>query len=302
MILYRITVVCITLFVWIHSAYAEDANQTSVNDPLASVKIIGGIESKEEAWPWMVALLDSSIANDYYAQYCGGVLIDDTWVLTAAHCVEGKIAASVDVAVGAYDLNNFSGNRIAVKRIRIHPGYAKVGSRNDIALLELEQSSSQPTITLFSGESRDDTPPLMVGEWLTATGWGYADGYYPSVLRQVALPVVADSHCNDIFPSPYAPLAETQLCAGYPALTGKDVCNGDSGGPVVAMVDGGWTHIGLVSYGSTCDEYYGWYGVYTRTSAFVDFIKQYVPDAQFTSKEVIPEASPVLSWLSLLLL
>ncbi|MBU0944473.1 MAG: serine protease [Proteobacteria bacterium] len=236
-----------------------------------SEKILGGIESKAGDWPWMTAILYANQADLYNAQFCAGVLIQDTWILTAAHCVSGQTASAINVAVGIYDLDNFSGSRISVKNIRIHPQYNSTTSQNDIALLELSQASSLPTLPLYSGKSD------ILGVMLTAIGWGMADGttywYYPAKLRQVDLPVVADSYCNNI----YTPdLISSQLCAGY--YEGKDVCNGDSGGPVVAKMNGVWVHVGLVSYGKTCENYLGWYGVYTRTSAYVNFVKQYVPD------------------------
>lgn len=236
-----------------------------------SEKILGGIESKAGDWPWMTAILYANQADLYNAQFCAGVLIQDTWILTAAHCVSGQTASAINVAVGIYDLDNFSGSRISVKNIRIHPQYNSTTSQNDIALLELSQASSLPTLPLYSGKSD------ILGVMLTAIGWGMADGttywYYPAKLRQVDLPVVADSYCNNI----YSPdLISSQLCAGY--YEGKDVCNGDSGGPVVAKMNGVWVHVGLVSYGKTCENYLGWYGVYTRTSAYVNFVKQYVPD------------------------
>ncbi len=259
-----------------------------------STKILGGTEAKAGDWPWMVAILRASVSDTYQAQYCSGVLIDATWVLTAAHCVSGLSASDIDLAPGAYDLASFSGPRIGAKRLIVHPDYDTTNIQNDIALIEMEQASSQPTITLFSGQSNDNTPADLTGVMLTALGWGMADGsnywYYPEVLRQVDLPVVSNSYCNVIYGTI---LGAGQLCAGY--YVGKDVCNGDSGGPVVTRIDDQWVHAGLVSYGVPCDTYYGWYGVYTRTSAYRDFIRQYVPNASFTS------VSKPLHWLMLLL-
>lgn len=284
------------LIFFAHPVLAEEYSQIPSDSVMPSTKILGGIESNPGDWPWMVALMTSNEPDMYEALFCGGVLIDDTWVLTAAHCVKGKTAGAVDVAVGVFDLGNFSGNRIAVKNIRIHPDYNTTTNHNDIALLELNQPSTQPTIILFSGESQENAPPSMLGRMLTAIGWGMADGaiywYRPEKLRQVSLPVVADSFCNNIYSPPVIPLSSSQLCAGY--YEGKDVCNGDSGGPVVSQIDGAWVHVGLVSFGAPCNPYFGWYGVYTRTSAFVEFIKTYAPGARFTQ-------TPTLTWLQLLL-
>ncbi|MBU0962050.1 MAG: serine protease [Proteobacteria bacterium] len=256
-----------------------------------SEKILGGIESKTGDWPWITAIMYADEADMYNAQFCAGVLIDDTWVVTAAHCVVGQTTSAIDVAVGVYDLSNYSGSRIAVKSIRVHPQYNANTSQNDIALLELNQPSSQTTLPLFSGQ------PDVLGEMVTAIGWGMADDgifwYYPEKLRQVDLPVVADSYCNNIYPTP---LIASQLCAGY--YEGKDVCNGDSGGPIVAQIEGAWVHVGLVSYGTTCADYNGWYGVYTRTSELISFVKQYVPDVSVHPQD----KTAVLPFLNTLLL
>lgn len=287
-----------TLLIFPYFTFAGTEGNVTTKSPGFSTKILGGSESKSGDWPWITALLRASEPNTYYAQYCSGVLIDKTWVLTAAHCASGMNPADIEVAVGAYDLNSFSGPKIKIQNIHIHPGYnpdiQTTDLTNDIALLELQQSSSQPTIILFSGESKEDAPANLSGRILTALGWGMADGsgsnwYYPEKLRQVDLPVVNNGFCNDIYP---VTLISSQLCAGY--HEGKDVCNGDSGGPVVTRIDGEWVHAGLVSYGKRCDDYNGWYGVYTRTSEFVDFIRKYVPNARFTRKDI------ALPWLLLL--
>jgi secreted trypsin-like serine protease len=266
-----------------HFAFAGGMITETEERPEFSAKILGGSESKSGDWPWMAAILRASEPNTYYAQYCSGVLIDDTWVLTAAHCASGLSPGDIEVAVGIFDLSSFSGTRIGVKSIRIHSQYDTSYLTNDIALLELDQPSGQPPITLFSGESKENAPPSLLGQTLTALGWGMADGsgtswYYPEKLRQVDLPVVDDDYCNNIYP---LTLITSQICAGF--YEGKDVCNGDSGGPVVTRIDGEWVHAGLVSYGKSCDVYNGWYGVYTRTSEFVDFIRNYVPNARFTA-------------------
>lgn len=260
-------------------------------------KILGGIESKNGDWPWIAALLNTHERDMYQAQFCSGVLIDNTWVLTAAHCVNGMSSNEIEVAVGVFDLTNFSGNRVSVRNIRIHPQYNTVNDNNDIALLQLNQPSNGQTIPLFTGESIENIPPSLLGKMLTALGWGMADDssywYYPEKLRQVDLPVVADNYCNEIYPSP---LIASQICAGY--YEGKDVCNGDSGGPVIAEIDGTWVHVGLVSLGTPCDTYGGWYGIYTRTSAYIEFIKQFVPGADFWP----PRRESIVPILQLLLL
>ena len=287
------------LLVW----SAQPALALDIKDPaLAPVeetsKILGGVQAAPGAWPWIAALLYANDSNVYSAQFCSGVLIDKSWVLTAAHCVQGMSAQGIQVAVGAWDLTAFTGSRTPVRSIRIHPQFSSTSLYNDIALVELSVPSSIQPITLFSGESVDNTPPTLLGKLVTVLGWGVADSatswYYPEILRQVSLPVVADSTCNDIYINPVLP---SQFCAGY--WEGKDACEGDSGGPAVVQVDGHWVHAGIVSAGVSCQEYFGWYGKYTRTSAYLSFIRQYAPSVAVTGK--IP-AGGTLPAVNLLLL
>ena len=294
----KISVFFLLIFFCLRPAYATDDKSVPLEPIDATSKILGGVQAAPGAWPWIAALLYANDSNVFSAQFCSGVLIDKSWVLTAAHCVQGMSAPAIQVAVGAYDLTRFTGSRTPVKSIRIHPQFSSTSLYNDIALVELSVPSAIQPIALFSGESVDNTPPSLLGKLVTVLGWGVADSttswYYPEILRQVSLPVVADSTCNDIYINPVLP---SQFCAGY--WEGKDACEGDSGGPAVVQVDGHWVHAGIVSAGVSCQEYFGWYGKYTRTSAYLSFIRQYAPYVAVTGK--IP-AGGTLPAVNLLLL
>ena len=294
----KISVFFLLIFFCLRPAYATDDKPVPLEPIDATSKILGGVQAAPGAWPWIAALLYANDSNVFSAQFCSGVLIDKSWVLTAAHCVQGMSAQGIQVAVGAWDLTAFTGSRTPVRSIRIHPQFSSTSLYNDIALVELSVPSSIQPITLFSGESVDNTPPSLLGKLVTVLGWGVADSttswYYPEILRQVSLPVVADSTCNDIYINPVLP---SQFCAGY--WEGKDACEGDSGGPAVVQVDGHWVHAGIVSAGVSCQEYFGWYGKYTRTSAYLSFIRQYAPSVAVTGK--IP-AGGTLPAVNLLLL
>ena len=294
----KISVFFLLIFFCLRPAYATDDKPIPLEPIDATSKILGGVQAAPGAWPWIAALLYAKDPNVYSAQFCSGVLIDKSWVLTAAHCVQGMSAQGIQVAVGAWDLTAFTGSRTPVKSIRIHPQFSSTSLYNDIALVELSVPSAIQPIALFSGESVDNTPPTLLGKLVTVLGWGVADSatswYYPEILRQVSLPVVADSTCNDIYINPVLP---SQFCAGY--WEGKDACEGDSGGPAVVQVDGHWVHAGIVSAGVSCQEYFGWYGKYTRTSAYLSFIRQYAPSVAVTGK--IP-AGGTLPAVNLLLL
>lgn len=282
-----IRVLSLLLVFFTQAVLAADKDVISSESADISAKILGGTQASPGAWPWIAALLYANVPNMYQAQFCSGVLVDARWVLTAAHCVDGLTNSNIHVAVGVFDLASFSGGRIALKSIRVHPGYNRTTLQNDIALLELASPSSITPVALYSGQSTEVVDPSLLGRVLTVIGWGLADNtsswYYPTKLRQVSLPVVADSSCNAAFAFPLLP---SQFCAGY--YEGKDTCYGDSGGPMVTQIDGAWVDAGIVSYGTSCQQYYGWYGVYTRTSEFIDFIKQYVPKVATTQGKGVP--------------
>lgn len=274
--------------------YAAETEQDPAPVNLVSAKILGGQNAKQSAWPWASAILHANVGNLYDAQYCGGSLIAEEWVLTAGHCVwlytnQGvpvrvKSPSTIEVAVGAYDLNNYNGARRAVTSVIPHPNFDPGDLDNDIALLKLESPSDQETVTIYTGISNENLASSLVGKNSKVIGWGQdsTSTSYPSTLQEVDLPVVASSFCNA---QENTTLATSQLCAGYAENTeGKDACNGDSGGPMMVQIDATWTHVGLVSSGLPCARN-GAYGVYARTSSHDDFIRQYVPDAKFTPVE-----------------
>lgn len=286
----------LTLLIPNITSAAEQASQTVTDQPV-SAKILGGSDASPSSWPWATAILDAHQPDLFNAQYCGGVLIATDWVLTAGHCVwqagsEGtRPTSSIEVAVGAYDLNNYRGTRREVITIIAHPGFNPDTLDNDIALLRLATPSDQPTVPIFTGASREHIGTTLEGETSTLIGWGQdsTERTYPHILQEVDLPIVEPGLCNDQFNTT---LAGSQLCAGFAEGGGKDVCNGDSGGAMMVQIDNEWTHVGLVSAGRPCSDN-GAYGIYTRTSAFDDFIRQYVPEALFTPlEEEVPEEEP----------
>lgn len=227
--------------------------------------IIGGSPASPGEYPFMTALLDETISGtDWYKQYCGGSLIASTWVLTAAHCVEGMRAADLAVAVGRTQLSNTSqGQRRAVAAIYVHPRYGSPTTyANDAALLQLSTAVTGITPIRVAG-SADDVHEAA-GAYLTVIGWGNtstAGTTYPEDLQEVDVPVVSDSQCARAYGSSLD--AATMLCAG---AAGLDSCQGDSGGPLFATTGSGRVQMGIVSWGNGCAKK-RFPGVYSEANA-----------------------------------
>ncbi len=264
-----------------------------------SPRIIGGHEAEAGAWPWVAALIHSDVQSLYYGHFCGGALIDATWVITAAHCTYDfatpLVPADIDAVLGVHDLADDVGQRIRVKTIIRHPKYIPNKNAYDIALLELEHPSTQEPVILFAGGSGGDLPQSLVGEPATVIGWGSTSGNYgyPQKLQQVTIPIVDHALCVAVY-SP-GTINESMLCAGYPE-GGKDSCAGDSGGPLMVFRDGEWVEVGIVSWGEGCAQP-DLFGVYSRISAFVDFLKENVPAAHFTPSFRFQLSPPKINFL-----
>jgi len=264
---------------------ADDPVQTDSSG--ISRRIVGGIKTDPDAWPWMSALIEPGWGSDYANQFCGGSLIHPKWILTAGHCVKednGWImdVRDIEVVLGTQDLKYGNGEHFAVKQILVHPLYGDGNSStpdSDIALLELETPADKyPTVPVYTGS---DT---LAGKESIVIGWGITKGWKnprevedPWLLRQVTLPVVSNGECARAFAAEgytgneYI-IDSSMLCAGD-SNGGKDSCQGDGGGPLLVQDEGMWKVGGLVSWG---EGYYcgepDLYGVYTRVSEFADFI------------------------------
>ncbi|UJR16200.1 hypothetical protein I4U23_003110 [Adineta vaga] len=235
-------------------------------------RIVGGEAASSATWGSAVSI---SIANSYL---CGGSIISDSWVLTAAHCVIGQTPSSVIIYAGSIQRWVGTQTRVASKII-VHSGYDTDTYVNDIALIKLTTPLTMSdiainTICLPSVSSAT----LAAGEWpaagttVVAVGWGRLSdgGSLPTTLQQVTLQTVSytASAC-----SPFITDWHKHLCAGVSG-GGKDTCQGDSGGPLMMFNSNNqWVLVGLTSYGDGCAEA-GKSGVYTRVAAYQTWLNE----------------------------
>ncbi|KAK0083109.1 hypothetical protein PV325_009307 [Microctonus aethiopoides] len=231
-------------------------------------RIVGGQNADPGEWPWIAPLFNAG------RQVCGGSLIDNRHILTAAHCVAHMNSwdvARLTVRLGDYNIKTNTEVRHIERRVRRvvrHKGFDARTLYNDVAVLTLSEpvefSERIRPICLPSG------PHLYSGKTATVIGWGSLreSGPQPAVLQEVAIPVWSNAECRMKYGGA-APggIVDSFLCAGRAA---KDSCSGDSGGPLMVN-DGRWTQVGIVSWGIGCGK--GQYpGVYTRVTHFLPWI------------------------------
>ena len=190
--------------------------------------IVGGSEVTPYSLPWQVGLVE----KNQDAPYCGGTLISDRHVLTAAHCiVHGR---SFDIVVGEHDVTSSSdGTRHEVCRSVQHPDYMTNSMvDNDSAIVHLNQpvliGTRAAPACLPSASMAGD---YLAGKTMTVSGWGMLteNGGIPTVLHKVDVPAMSNAECKTKYGS--STITKDMLCAGQPS-GGIDACQGDSGGNI----------------------------------------------------------------------
>jgi secreted trypsin-like serine protease len=220
-------------------------------------RIVGGQNAGTADNPFQVALLDRNIQNTQNAQFCGGTLIRENVIVTAAHCSDFVTAAGVQVLTGTRRLDG-TGIRRNVTRVTIHPQWNAGTFDSDVAVWEMATNATGiPVASLATDDGN-------VGNNLLATGWGALTqgGSSPIDLQRVQLPLVDRANCNDAN-SYNGQITGNMMCAGRDS-GGIDTCQGDSGGPLSRGPNNSLL-TGITSWGFGCAQP-DLFGVYTRVS------------------------------------
>ncbi|XP_059062504.1 serine protease filzig [Achroia grisella] len=255
----------------------NDKNLCGVRPLVKSGRIVGGKNAEFGEWPWQVLVRESTWLGLFTKNKCGGVLITNKFVTTAAHCQPGFLASLVAV----FGENDISGDKEPrrpisknVRRVIVHRQYDAATFENDLALLELETPVKFDAHIVPICMPPDDSD--FTGRMATVTGWGrlkYGGGV-PTVLQEVQVPVIENAACQEMFLTAghFKNILKSFICAGY-ANGEKDSCEGDSGGPLVLQRDDGrWQLVGTVSHGIKCAAPY-LPGVYMRTTFYKPWLK-----------------------------
>ncbi|XP_070068767.1 trypsin-like [Drosophila takahashii] len=226
---------------------------------LPSGKIINGMPATIEQHPYQV-----SVQTLLGPHFCGGALIKENFVLTAAHCVEGRSALELKVRLGSTSWA-YGGKVVLVKSINVPNDYNSDTLDSDVAVLKLIfpviLTSKIRTIELAVSEP-------VAGTNAVVTGWGNTVENVPSGslnLQAVEVPIVDRADCGTSY-NPFRSITERMMCAG---TAGRDACQGDSGGPLVANGQ----LVGVVSWGYGCARP-NYPGVYSSVPALRSYITQ----------------------------
>ncbi|MGH2903369.1 MAG: serine protease [Solirubrobacteraceae bacterium] len=266
--------------------------------PRAVASIVGGASTSIARFPFQVALYNPHAGSPAAGFFCGGVIIDATHVVTAAHCIDagarGRVGPldEIEVLAGSTNLSPTDPGSVRdpLTGESFDSSYNPVTNNLDVALLTLARplwSGPPPSIDGVNKiaplpverEQAAVSTELQAGQPVVATvsGWGDVDPAptdgpgYPNALQSVRVPLVSEALCGEDYAGIEQTITPSMLCAGG-SRPRTDSCYGDSGGPLVVDRDtpaeppGDYVLAGLVDFGNGCAQP-GYPGVYTRIAS-----------------------------------
>ncbi|XP_076308431.1 testisin-like [Tachypleus tridentatus] len=260
--------------------YVDFTDQCGVNryadDPF-SLRIYGGHNAKKGMWPWQISLRLNHPQFGPLGHWCGGILIDRQWILTAAHCVINPLfslpqAIFWKVMVGEHHQKLQEGTEGTYNVSHVFPYNKYRNYDEDIAMMRLSEpvKLSEYVKPICLPQQHEE----FEGAECVATGWGKVeyDIKPVNILREVGVEIFDNSVCYKAYYEDFdIPIHRWHVCAGT-LEGGRGTCFGDSGGPLQCKRGNKWYLAGITSFGSGCG-YPGFPDVYTRVSYYINWIK-----------------------------
>ncbi|KAI5101021.1 granzyme-like protein 1 [Silurus meridionalis] len=222
------------------------------------MRIVNGSVVKAHSRPYMV-----SVQKDG-EHVCGGFLVAENFVMTAAHCWEHR-GVKLTVVVGTHDLKKTksASSRVEVKFYHIHPKFDSINLLNDIMLLQLNKTVTKTNNINWISIPKKKKQDVKAKQVCSIAGWGKKseDGDSSRRLMEVDVTVMDIKECEKTWGQPFvvSSLVCTKGRGGF--------CQGDSGGPLVCKN----TAVGIVSFNSNCKTPVV-ANVYTKISKFLPWI------------------------------
>jgi len=292
----------------------------SVCDDNIQNRIAGGKEAEVNEFPWAVLL---EIKAGSTPLRCGGTLINDRWVLTAAHCVSSSSRLDITAILGEHDTTSrleSTSLRIKAKPYRFNKHWSykfdgQQGAWYDFALIELSEPvdfGRHPHIRPVCLPDQGETD--FSNEVATVSGWGLQNVDYKRYtqlglvkgvgygrakkLKKLDVRLMSQAECRNIYHNvePEIKLKESNLCA---ISSSGDSCQGDSGGGlVIPRCDGRFYELaGVVSFGIGCNSTLNGVripGVYARVSVVVDWIKHLTSEGISCERPTNKQEKPII--------
>ncbi|XP_069688637.1 melanization protease 1-like isoform X2 [Periplaneta americana] len=268
--------------------------------PVLIKRIIDGKKTELFQYPWMALIGYFRTGSSNRVYRCGGTVINEKYVLTAAHCIV-QLPSSLRLAgvrLGEHDLStdidcltNEEGEELCaqppvdydVEDAIPHPNYSAVTLHNDIGLIRIKGTANfrSETVKPICLPLGTDQTQNLDGRNLIVAGWGTTEkGISSDVLLEVPVPIMTVAECADKYNRSSASykrpitITNSQICAG--GVNAQDSCDGDSGGPLIYKGEVNlrprFVQYGIVSFGPRSCGLKQFPGVYTRVAFYMDWI------------------------------